>query len=94
MLAASSSSLTRLVQAFPGRIFLAAGVFEGIVYSGVIARICDRELVVELSHVGHDEELVWALTTNHVVNIQELWDPQLPLSHTEGQGTVPEENNV
>ena len=91
MLAASSSSLTRLVQAFPGRIFLAAGVFEGIVYSGVIARVCDRELVVELGHVGHDEELVRALTTNHVVDIQQLRDPQLSLRQPEGEGAVPEE---
>ena len=86
-----SSPLTRRLQAFPGRILLAAGVFEGIVHSGVVAGVCHRELVVELGHVGHDEELVRALTANHVVNIQQLWDPQLPLCHPECQGTVPAE---
>ena len=90
-MAGSSSPLTRRLQGFPGRILLAAGVFEGIVHSGVVARVRQRELVVELGHVGHDEELVRALSVNHVVNIQQLWDPQLPLRHPEGQGTIPEQ---
>ena len=86
-----SSPFTRRVRAFSRRILLAAGVFEGVVHGGVIARVCDRELVVELGHVGHDEELVRALTTNHVVDIQQLRDPQLSLRQPEGEGAVPEE---
>ena len=43
-------------------VLLAAGVFEGGGQAGgrVVAGVRDRELVVELRHVGHDEELVWA----------------------------------
>ena len=43
-------------------VLLAAGVFEGGGQAGgrVVAGVGDRELVVELRHVGHDEELVWA----------------------------------
>ena len=91
MLPCSSSPLARGLQAFSGRIFLATGVFEGVVYSGVVARVCERELVVELGHVGHDEELVRALSANHVVNIQQLRDVQLSLGQSEGKGAVPEQ---
>ena len=89
--AGCSSPLTRRLQAFPGRIFLTAGVFEGVVHGGVIAGVRHRELVVELGQVGHDEELVRALAANHVVDIQQLRDAQLSLGQSEGQGAVPEE---
>ena len=89
--AGCSSPLTWRLQAFPGRIFLAARVSEGVVHSGVVAGVGEGELVVELSHVGHDEELVGALTAHHVVDVQQVRDPQLPLRQSEGQRTVPVE---
>ena len=53
-------------------IILAAGVLEGRGEGGVVARVGDRELVVELSHVGHDEELVRGLAPHNIVHVQQL----------------------
>ena len=60
-------------------VLLTAGVLEGGGEGGVVSRVGDRELVVELGHVGHDEELVGALAPHHVVHVQQLRDPQLVL---------------
>ena len=53
-------------------VILAAGVLEGRGEGGVVARVRDRELVIELRHVGHDEELVRGLAPHNIVNVQQL----------------------
>ena len=75
-----------------GVVLLTAGVLKrgGQAGGGVVAGVRDGELVVELRHVGHDEELVRALAPHHVVSVQQLRDPQLLLGQGEGQQTVPE----
>ena len=54
MVSRVSSSLTNVFHYF-GRIFLAAGVFEGGVEGGVIARVCHGKLVVKLRHLVMDD---------------------------------------
>ena len=71
-------------------VILAAGVLEGRGEGGVVARVGDRELVIELSHVGHDEELVGRLAPHDIVHIQQLRNTKLRLSQAEGQQTVAE----
>ena len=46
--------------------------------------------MVELRHVGHDEELVWTLASHNVVNIQQLRNTELWLRNTEREQTVAE----
>ena len=70
-------------------VLLTAGVLEGGGEGGVVSGVGDRELVVELGHVGHDEELVRALAPDHVVDVQQLGDAQLLLCQAERQQTIP-----
>ena len=88
MVTGGASPLPRALHS-PGGLLLAAGVLEGGVAGGVVPGVCARELVVELGHVGHDEELVGALAPHHVVHVQQLRDPQLVLRQTEGEEAVP-----
>ena len=71
-------------------ILLAAGVLEGRGEGGVVAGVGHRELVVELRHVRHDEELVGTLAPHHVINVQQLRDAKLLLRQAECQQTIPE----
>lgn len=49
------------------------------------------KVVVILGHVGHDAEAVGDAHGDHVTGVQQSGDPQLPLSHVEGQTVILED---